>query len=146
MAVPHEWAAALESGVVERGCGHGKCQYRFDLGRNWHERDHRLSRTDNSHAERDSDRGPNGSRGAGVSVDYSVVHVQLAAIGFASTPGGPLPLTLGSTIDTGTRVENINSGALPASLGIGLGQARATSASRSRSARVRALGTSSSSR
>jgi hypothetical protein len=64
--------------------------------------------------------GPNGSRGAGVSVDNSTVLGQLAVIGFASTPSGPLPLTLGSTIDTGARVENINSGALPPSAGIGL--------------------------
>ncbi|MCH7643352.1 MAG: hypothetical protein IH974_00830 [Myxococcales bacterium] len=64
--------------------------------------------------------GPNGSQAAGVSVDYSTVFGQLVVLGFASTPGGPLPILLGSTIDTGTRVENINSAALPPHLGTGL--------------------------
>jgi hypothetical protein len=64
--------------------------------------------------------GSGGSLGAGVSVDYSGV-VGLSVVSFASTEGGPLPLMLGTTTDTGSRVENINSGAFPAAyLGTGL--------------------------
>jgi len=63
--------------------------------------------------------GAGGSRAAAVSVDYSSLVNQFAVIGFASTPGGPLPVLLGPTINTGTRIENINSGAAP-TLGIGL--------------------------
>ena len=65
--------------------------------------------------------GPNGSIGAGVSVDYSAALGTLAVLGYASTPGGPLPNQLGTTIDTGSRIENFNSVALPGfGLGIGL--------------------------
>ena len=64
--------------------------------------------------------GPNGSAGGGISVDYSEVLGTLAAIGFRSTPGGPLPFTLGTTIDTGSRIENINSVSLPPYVGTGL--------------------------
>jgi hypothetical protein len=63
--------------------------------------------------------GPGGSQGAGVSVDYSTV-AGLSVLGYLSTPGGPLPLALGVTSDTGTRVQNINSGALPPFVGTGL--------------------------
>lgn len=63
--------------------------------------------------------GPNGSQGAGVSVDYSGV-TDLSVITFASTIGGPLPLLLGSTTDTGSRVENINSASFPPYVGTGL--------------------------
>ena len=63
--------------------------------------------------------GAGGSQGAGVSVDYSGVG-DLTVVSFASTPGGPLPFPLGTTTDTGSRVENINSGALPPYVGTGL--------------------------
>ena len=58
--------------------------------------------------------GPAGSTGAGVSVDYSQV-AGLTVTSFASTPcTNPcsLPSTLGTTTDTGSRVENINSAAI----------------------------------
>ena len=63
--------------------------------------------------------GPAGSQGAGVSVDYGSVS-DLSVLGYMSTPGGPLPLSLGTTTDTGTRVENVNSASLPPYLGTGL--------------------------
>ncbi|MCH7644319.1 MAG: hypothetical protein IH974_05730, partial [Myxococcales bacterium] len=58
--------------------------------------------------------GPNGSYGAGVSVDYNATAGKLVVLGFSSTPSDPegdnlLPLQLGEPIDTGTRIENINS-------------------------------------
>jgi hypothetical protein len=64
--------------------------------------------------------GVQGSRAAGVSVDYSTLVGDFSISGFASTPGGPLPLSLGATTDTGTRIENINSAAIPPGLGTGL--------------------------
>ena len=64
--------------------------------------------------------GPNGSQGGGISVDYSLALAGLTVLGYASTPGGNLPITLGVTSDTGSRVQNINSGALPPFLGAGL--------------------------
>jgi hypothetical protein len=64
--------------------------------------------------------GAGGSQGAGVSVDYSLALADLTVTGFASTPGGPLPFPLGTTADTGSRVQNINSGALPPYVGTGL--------------------------
>jgi len=64
--------------------------------------------------------GPNGSQGAGVSVDYTEVLSSLSAIAFMSTPGGALPFPLGNTIDTGTRIQNISAGALPPYVGTGL--------------------------
>ncbi len=70
--------------------------------------------------------GPNGSAGAGVSVDYSAVLGTLAVLGYASTPSegndSPLPIQLGSPSNTGTRIENINSVAIPTG-GIGTGLA-----------------------
>jgi len=63
--------------------------------------------------------GPAGSQGAGVSVDYSGI-VGLSVVSFASTVGGPLPLLLGTTTDTGSRVENINSASFPPTVGTGL--------------------------
>ena len=66
--------------------------------------------------------GPNGSQGAAVSVDYSAVLVALSMLGFASTPGAPLPLIIVETVDTGSRVESINSFALPL-IGLGTGLA-----------------------
>ena len=51
--------------------------------------------------------GPNGSVGAGVSVDYSAALSTLSVIGYASTPGGQLPHQLGSTTDSGTQINNI---------------------------------------
>jgi hypothetical protein len=56
----------------------------------------------------------------GVSVDYSGVFGTLEASGYASTPGGPLPIVLGTTTDTGDRVENINSASFPPSVDTGL--------------------------
>ncbi|MCH7644931.1 MAG: thrombospondin type 3 repeat-containing protein [Myxococcales bacterium] len=69
--------------------------------------------------------GPNGSAGAAVSVDYSAAVGKLAVLGYASTPSegndSPLPVHLVETIDTGSRVEGINSIALiPVGLGTGL--------------------------
>jgi hypothetical protein len=70
--------------------------------------------------------GPNGSRGAGVSVDYSGVLSSLVVIGYMSTPGGGLPIMLGTTSDTGSRVENINSASIPPHVGSGLPSAGQT--------------------
>ena len=68
--------------------------------------------------------GPAGSTGAGVSVDYSAALGKLSVISFSSMPsafGGALPLTVGDTTDTGSRIDNINSVALiPFGLGTGL--------------------------
>ena len=63
--------------------------------------------------------GSDGSQGAGVSVDYSGVP-GLTVVAFQSTVGGALPLQLGTTTDTGSRVENINSAAFPPYVGTGL--------------------------
>ena len=62
--------------------------------------------------------GPEGSAGAGVSVDYSVA--PLVAIGYASIPGGPLPLFILETMDTGSRVEGINALSFSPRFGTGL--------------------------
>jgi hypothetical protein len=64
--------------------------------------------------------GPNGSQGGIVSVDYSAASSALAVLGFASTPSGPLPVDVESTNDTGSRIENLNSAALPPYVGTGL--------------------------
>jgi hypothetical protein len=64
--------------------------------------------------------GPNGSQGGIVSVDYGAASNALAVLGYANTPGGPLPLSLGTIIDTGSRIENLNSVALPPDVGSGL--------------------------
>jgi len=69
--------------------------------------------------------GPAGSWGGGVSVDYSRAADALEVIGFMSTPSSlptdPLPMTLGATYDTGSRIENVNSAAAPwVGLGTGL--------------------------
>ncbi len=63
--------------------------------------------------------GPDGSQGAGVSVDYGSV-AGLSVTDFLSTPGGNLPISLGVTSDTGSRIQNVNSGALPPFVGPGL--------------------------
>jgi len=66
--------------------------------------------------------GPLGVQGAGVSVDYSQV-AGLDVVTFANTPcTNPcsLPSTLGPAVDTGSRVEGINSTSIPF-LGIGTG-------------------------
>ena len=63
--------------------------------------------------------GPNGSQGAGVSVDYSWIS-GLWVAKFSATPGGPLPLLLGAPSDTGSRVENINSFSFQPYVGTGL--------------------------
>jgi len=64
--------------------------------------------------------GTNGSQGAGVSVDLNAALGGLTLVSYASAPGGNLPIALGVTSDTGTRVQNINSGALPPFVGAGL--------------------------
>ena len=66
--------------------------------------------------------GPGGSVGAGVSVDYSGAAAPLTAIGYTSKSKSPfLTTTLGTTTDTGSRIENLNRPAWPAAaLGIGL--------------------------
>ena len=67
--------------------------------------------------------GPNGSQGAVVSVDYSAAASKLTVLGYASTPGGELPLQLGSPINTETRIENINSVSFsPFGVGLSAGQ------------------------
>ncbi len=72
--------------------------------------------------------GPNGSLGAGVSVDYSSVPGTLGVTGFANKPNlVKLPMTLMPAIDTGSRVENINSTAWPEQF-IGIGLAAGASA------------------
>jgi hypothetical protein len=60
--------------------------------------------------------------GGAVSVDYSEVLGKLSVLGYSNTPGGSsLPVTLGDAIDTGSRVEGINSfAALFFGLGTGL--------------------------
>ena len=63
--------------------------------------------------------GPAGSQGGGVSVDYGQIE-GLTVASFQSTPGGALPLLLGSTTDTGSRVENVNSASFPPFVGTGL--------------------------
>jgi hypothetical protein len=63
--------------------------------------------------------GPNGSQGAGVSVDYSWIG-GLSVTTFSATAGGSLPLLLGTVSDTGSRVENINSASFPPIVGTGL--------------------------
>ncbi len=69
--------------------------------------------------------GPNGSIGAGVSVDYSAALAKLTVLEFASTPSvgndSPLPVMAGTTINTGSRIENINSVAIPTFPGFGTG-------------------------
>ena len=68
--------------------------------------------------------GPNGSLGAVVSIDYGEALGDLAVLGYASTPSegadSPLPMVLVSPTDTGSRVENISSFALPPVIGTGL--------------------------
>ncbi len=64
--------------------------------------------------------GPGGSAGGAVSVEYSAALGKLVVRGYASTPGGALPFGFGTTINTGSRIENINSTAFPPSFGTGL--------------------------
>ncbi len=71
--------------------------------------------------------GPNGSYGGGVSVDYSATEGKLVVLGYSSTPSAPepegdnlLPIQLGEPIDTGRRIENLNSVAFPPFFGTGL--------------------------
>jgi len=67
--------------------------------------------------------GPGGVQGAGVSVDYSDLLGDAFVTSFANTPcTNPctLPSTLGPAIDTGSRVEGVNSTSIPF-LGIGTG-------------------------
>jgi hypothetical protein len=69
--------------------------------------------------------GAGGSQGAGVSVDYTDILGEAFVIAFASTPSvgalSPLPSIFPTTIDTGSRIENINSAALLfAGFGVGL--------------------------
>ena len=69
--------------------------------------------------------GPNGSYGGGVSVDYGATAGKLVMLGYSSTPSDPagdnlLPIQLGEPLDTGRRIENINSVAFPPFFGTGL--------------------------
>jgi hypothetical protein len=64
--------------------------------------------------------GPNGSQGAIVGVDYSEALGSLAVLGYASTPGGALPIPLDGPTDTGWRIEQISSFSIPPDLGTGL--------------------------
>ena len=65
--------------------------------------------------------GAAGSQGGGVSLQYDSMCVGCIT-SFAATPsaGDPLPLTLGSATDTGSRIQNINSAAFPGLFGSGL--------------------------
>jgi hypothetical protein len=65
--------------------------------------------------------GPEGSQGAGVTIDYSAGNVSVVSI--SNNPNAMddiLPLVLGSTTDTGTQVRNINAASFPPTLGTGL--------------------------
>ena len=64
--------------------------------------------------------GPNGSQGAGISVDYSSLGCVGCVASFTSIQAGPLPLGLGTTNDTGSRIENINAASFPPYVGVGL--------------------------
>jgi len=64
--------------------------------------------------------GPAGSSGAGVSIDYSTAVGTLSVIGYMATPGSAFPISFIPPIDTGSRVEAINTIALIFS-GIGTG-------------------------
>jgi hypothetical protein len=64
-----------------------------------------------------------GSQGAVVSVAYSGALGKLVVIGFASTPGGELPLAFETPTNTGSRIENISSLSSPPDLGTGLEEA-----------------------
>jgi hypothetical protein len=61
--------------------------------------------------------GPGGSVGGALSVDYSDAIPELGVIGFQSLttamPASYLPLSLGTTFDSGTFVGNITAGAVP---------------------------------
>ena len=54
--------------------------------------------------------GPNGSAGAGVSVDYSDALNTLSVIGYASNPNPNLsfPHTVGDAVDSGTHINNLS--------------------------------------
>jgi hypothetical protein len=72
--------------------------------------------------------GPNGSLGNGVSVDYSDVLGKLVVTGYVTTPTAPkMAFSVGSTVDTGSRIENINATSLPVG-GAGIGLAAGVSA------------------
>jgi hypothetical protein len=64
--------------------------------------------------------GAGGSRGGGVTIDYSAALGKLAVTGFASSNPAALPIHLGSTTDTGTQIRNVNIAALPPFVGSGL--------------------------
>jgi hypothetical protein len=61
-----------------------------------------------------------GVQGGGMSVDYSTLCAGCVVASFTSMPGGELPIFLGSTIDTGSRIENFNAASFPPYSGIGL--------------------------
>ncbi len=52
--------------------------------------------------------GANGSAGGGMSIDYTALVADFSVVSFQSFQGGPLPLGLGATTDTGTQIRNIN--------------------------------------
>jgi hypothetical protein len=69
--------------------------------------------------------GPNDSIGAGVTIDYSALGALFTVTAFSSTAFTmPLPFNLGSTVDTGTMITNIN-----AAGGLGPGQTLLSGAS-----------------
>jgi hypothetical protein len=72
--------------------------------------------------------GPAGSSGAGLSIDYSTVIGKLGVIGYMATTGSAFPISFSPPVDTGSRVENINTVALLIS-GIGTGLQDGESAS-----------------
>jgi hypothetical protein len=66
--------------------------------------------------------GAGGLQGAGISVDYSSLCAGCVA-SFTNNPtvgADPLPLVLGTTLDTGSRVENINAASFAPYVGTGL--------------------------
>jgi hypothetical protein len=65
--------------------------------------------------------GPFISQGGGVHIDYSDALGKLAVTGFQSFAGGPLPLLLASTFDTGSQIRSINAEAFIPLVGTGLG-------------------------
>ena len=63
--------------------------------------------------------GANGSLGAAISVDYLALVADFTVITFQSFQGGPLPIPLGSTTDSGSQINNINAGSFGPGLAAG---------------------------
>jgi hypothetical protein len=67
--------------------------------------------------------GAGGIQGAGMSVDYTAAMTELDVAAILNNSGSgsdPLPMILGSTLDLGSRVDNINAASLPPYVGSGL--------------------------